>query len=115
MTCAKHAVPLTLRINSMYKARDSLWARAADASGWRPPSIFDLATVMLAVQEEGVEVFAGLYDEGLATEDGHYEALPDFAAWALAGLEQYNQTGDLALLRGVAEGRPPTGANNGLF
>ncbi len=113
--CAAHGVALTLRVNSMYKARGSVWARAAEKAGWRPPSIVDLARVMLAVEQDGVEVFAGLYDEGLAAEDGHYEARPDFEPWALDTLERYNQTGDTALIRRVAERSGTVEVRHGAF
>lgn len=100
--CGKHSVPLTLRINSMYRAEGSQWATWAAAREWKPPSVFDIAEVMYEVLEDDVPVFAGLYDEGLATADGHYEARPDFERWAMESLERYNETSELELLRTVA-------------
>jgi archaeosine synthase beta-subunit len=104
--CRRAGTELTLRLNSMYCAEGSLWARWAEEQGWTPPSIFDLADVMIAAREDTVPVFAGLYDEGLSTRTGHYEARPDFQRWALDALERYNQTMDLSLLERVAAGRP---------
>jgi radical SAM enzyme (TIGR01210 family) len=103
--CRRCGTSLTLRINAMYRAENSIWARWAAVEQWTPPSIFDLAEVMLDVHEDGVRVFAGLYDEGLATRDGHYEVRADFQQWALAALERYNQTEEIELLRQVANHR----------
>ena len=99
--CRDAGTPLTLRVNTMYRAAGSAWALWAERSGWSPPSIFDLATVMRAVREDDVPVYAGLSEEGLATADGHFEAREDFEQSALATLEQYNRTGDVALLDSV--------------
>jgi hypothetical protein len=103
--CHRTGTDLTLRINAMYRAEGSLWARWAADRRWEPPSIFDLAELMLEVQADGTKVFAGLYDEGLATSDGHYEVRDDFRPWAMEALERYNQTMDVQLLREVANHR----------
>lgn len=103
--CRKNGTDLTLRINTMYRAEGSVWARWAADHGWEPPSIFDLAELMLDVYDDDVKVFAGLYDEGLATRDGHYEVRADFEPWALEALERYNQTMDIELLGQVANYR----------
>jgi radical SAM enzyme (TIGR01210 family) len=103
--CQRCGTQLTLRINTMYCADNSLWAQWAVEQKWEPPSIFDLAEVMLDVYDDNVQVFAGLYDEGLATRNGHYEVRSDFQQWALDILEQYNQTMDIELLRQVANHR----------
>lgn len=110
--CGRTGTELTLRVNTMYRAEGSVWARWAADHGWKPPSIFDLAELMLEVHSEDVKVFAGLYDEGLATSDGHYEARPDFERWALETLEQYNKTMDVELLRRVAQHRGNSGGAN---
>lgn len=109
--CRRTGTELTLRVNTMYCAEGSVWARWATDHGWKPPSIFDLAELMLEVSSEEVKVFAGLYDEGLATRDGHYEARTDFEPWALETLERYNQTMDVELLRRVAQHRSDSAAN----
>jgi radical SAM enzyme (TIGR01210 family) len=100
--CREAGVELELRVNSMYRARGSRWSRWAAAAGWIPPSIFDLAEVLMQAAKPGVALFAGLSEEGLATPDGHYEARPDYLPWARERLEQFNETGDLELLREVA-------------
>jgi radical SAM enzyme (TIGR01210 family) len=96
---------LTLRVNPMYCAAGSPWARAAAKTGWTPPSIFDVAEVMRAVMTDDVRVFAGLSEEGLATKDGHYEARQDFEHWALDALARFNRTGNVDLLDSVARHR----------
>jgi radical SAM enzyme (TIGR01210 family) len=96
---------LTLRINPMYRAAGSPWAKAAAKAGWTPPSIFDVAEVMRAVVTDEVRVFAGLSEEGLSTEDGHYEVREDFEQWALDALAQFNRTGDVGFLDAVAGAR----------
>jgi radical SAM enzyme (TIGR01210 family) len=93
---------LELRVNAMYRAEGSRWSDWAAAAGWTPPSIFDLAEVLYETAEPGVEVFAGLSEEGYATADGHYPARADYLPWARQLLERYNETGDLSLLREVA-------------
>ncbi|MEY9214029.1 hypothetical protein NI17_021785 [Thermobifida halotolerans] len=100
--CAEHTVPLTLRVNSMYMAAGSRWASEAEAAGWHPPSVFDVAEVMWAVRTDQVRVFAGVSEEGLATQNGHFVARDDFEPWALDALVKYNATGDLEYLRQVA-------------
>ncbi|MPZ67570.1 MAG: hypothetical protein GEU83_19430 [Pseudonocardiaceae bacterium] len=105
--CRRTGTRLTLKVNSMYRAANSMWAGWAAASGWVPPSIFDLAEVLLGAAEEDVRVFAGLSEEGLATADGHYEVRSDFALWAQRALEEFNRTGDIALVRNVVARRPP--------
>jgi radical SAM enzyme (TIGR01210 family) len=103
--CRRTNTDLTLRINAMYRAGGSAWSRWAEDYRWEPPSIFDLAEVMLDVHDDDIRVFAGLYDEGLATADGHYEVRSDFRSWALQMLELYNQTMSLDLVRQVVANR----------
>jgi len=100
--CAIAAVPLTLRINSMYMAKGSRWARLARQSGWTPPSVFDIAEVMWAVRGTRVRVFAGVSEEGLSTADGHFESRADFEPWALRSLESFNAAGRMEDLAKVA-------------
>jgi radical SAM enzyme (TIGR01210 family) len=96
---------LTLRVNPMYRAAGSWWAKQADKAGWTPPSIFDVAEVMRAALADDVRVFAGLSEEGQATEDGHYEARADFERWAYDAMTRFNWTGDVTLLDAVARHR----------
>jgi radical SAM enzyme (TIGR01210 family) len=103
--CRRTRTELTLRINAMYRAGGSAWSHWAESHRWEPPSIFDLAEVMLDVHDDDIKVFAGLYDEGLATADGHYEARSDYQPWALEMLELYNQTMNLDLVRQVVANR----------
>lgn len=103
--CRDSGTRLTLRVNTMYRAENSIWATWAEQQRWTPPSIFDLAEVMRTVLDDGVRVYAGLSEEGLATPDGHYEVRDDFRQWALTALERYNQTGDISLLDAVATHR----------
>ena len=107
--CAMAAVPLTLRINSMYRAKGSRWATMARQAGWEPPSVFDIAEVMWAVRGPGVQVFAGVSEEGLATVDGHFESRADFQPWALRSLESFNVTGRTEDLASVALHRSRAG------
>jgi archaeosine synthase beta-subunit len=102
--CEAAGVPLQLRVNSMYRAEGSPWAKQAAAAGWTPPSVFDLARVMEAVARPGVEVYAGLSAEGLATPDGHFDSRPDYRPEAEELMERYNETGDYRLLPAVAAG-----------
>ena len=102
--CRDAGTPLTLRVNTMYRAANSAWALWAERQAWTPPSIFDLARVMRSVLDDDVRVYAGLSDEGLATPDGHYEVRNDFQQWALTALEQYNKTGEIEFLDAVVTG-----------
>ena len=108
--CARARVDLELRINSMYMARGTPWAKMAIEAGWEPPSIFDLAEVMQAAASAGVPVFAGLSSEGLATETGHFDSRPDYRPWAHELLDRFNETGDQDLLAEVAGFRAKTPA-----
>lgn len=107
--CQTSGIRLTLRVNAMYRAAGSRWAAWAKQSGWTPPSVFDLADVMYAVADAETPVYAGLSEEGLATPDGCMESRGDFQSWALRRLEDYNHSGDIALLRSVAHHRSRAG------
>jgi uncharacterized Fe-S cluster-containing MiaB family protein len=104
--CRAAGVGLELRVNTMYRAEGSPWARSAADAGWTPPSIHDLAEVLNQVAEPGVAVYAGLSEEGYATADGHYEARLDYDPRVSKLLRLYNETGNLELLREAATFRP---------
>jgi archaeosine synthase beta-subunit len=103
--CRDGRPKLTLRVNPMYRAAGSPWAKEAGERGWSPPSIFDVAEVMRAVVTDDVRVFAGLSEEGMATSDGSYQSREDFERWALEQMTHYNQTGDVDILDAVARRR----------
>jgi archaeosine synthase beta-subunit len=89
--CANRGLPLSVRLNPMYLAAGSPWARlAARTPAYRPPQ---LTAVMRVAEEEaqrGVSIYIGLSTEGLAGEGGTYRAREDYRSSLIKYIKLFN-------------------------
>ncbi|PKW18324.1 radical SAM protein [Saccharopolyspora spinosa] len=77
--CAMRGVPLTIRLNPMYVARGTQWARRAEElNGYQPPRLSDIIALAEKKRKEGIPVYLGLTSEGLSDEEKTYRAREDF-------------------------------------
>jgi radical SAM enzyme (TIGR01210 family) len=77
--CAKREIPLTVRLNPMYRAAGSRWARLARATpDYLPPRLTDVIKVAEEGVQQGVPVYIGLSTEGLTEGGGSYTARSDY-------------------------------------
>jgi archaeosine synthase beta-subunit len=89
--CEARDIDLTIRLNPMYRAVGSPWARKADLmSNYSPPRLTDVMHVAEEASARGIKVYIGLSAEGLATEDGTYRARDDFSAGLIKWVKQFN-------------------------
>jgi len=91
--CQVRDIDLTVRLNPMYRAEGSLWARTADrASTYSPPRLTDVMRVAenAAAAHRDVRVYVGLSDEGLANADGTYLARDDYNSGLIKYVKQFN-------------------------
>ena len=91
--CQSRDIDLTIRLNPMYRAEGSLWARAADrASTYSPPRLTDVMKVAenAVAAHRHVRVYVGLSDEGLANVDGTYLARKDYNSGLIKYVKQFN-------------------------
>ncbi len=77
--CARREIPLTVRLNPMYRAAGSRWARRANSTpDYLPPRLTDVMRVAEAGVRQGVPVYIGLSTEGLTESGGSYAARSDY-------------------------------------
>ncbi|MGY0063634.1 radical SAM protein [Streptomyces sp. LZ34] len=77
--CAARGIPLTIRLNPMYVAHDTQWARRAEkVENYQPPQLSDIITLAERKRAQGIAVYLGLTSEGLSDEDKTYRAREDF-------------------------------------
>ncbi len=69
-------IPVSVRLHPTFVARGSLLARQFEQGHYQPPTLEDCVEVLRRVAALGVSlpVYVGLDDEGLAQEDGLFEA-----------------------------------------
>lgn len=96
--CDELNTDLLIRINPMYCAEGSPWAKRAKKHDWTPPSIRDIAAVTRTLADKGVAVYVGLSDEGLAEEGGTYQSRSDYDSTLHDALHTYNRTQNLSEL-----------------
>ena len=89
--CKARDIDLTVRLNPMYRADRSLWARKADRMrAYSPPRLTDVMHVAEEASARGTKVYIGLSAEGLAEEDGTYRARDDYSAGLIKWVTQFN-------------------------
>ena len=89
--CKVRDIDLTIRLNPMYRAVGSSWARKADLmSNYSPPRLTDVMHVAEEASARDIKVYIGLSAEGLANEDGTYRARDDFSAGLIKWVKQFN-------------------------
>jgi radical SAM enzyme (TIGR01210 family) len=89
--CGQREMPLTVRLNPMYLATGSRWAREAEADGsYLPPRLTDVMRIAEEQVAEGVPVYIGLSTEGLAGDKGTYAGREDYRAGLIRHVKLFN-------------------------
>ncbi|UGQ12525.1 radical SAM protein [Yinghuangia sp. ASG 101] len=79
--CAARGVPLTVRLNPMYVARGTQWARRVEElAEYRPPRLSDVIALAERKRAQGIAVYLGLTSEGLSDEQMTYRGREDFGS-----------------------------------
>lgn len=78
--CQRRGIPLTVRLNPMYAAKHSKWAKIARAMPqYKPPRLTDVLRLATKNAQEGVRIYIGLSTEGLEEPWGNYMAREDYS------------------------------------
>jgi radical SAM enzyme (TIGR01210 family) len=89
--CQLRRIPLTIRVNPMYAAKGSSWARlAANTPNYQPPRLTDLMSVAENKVAEGLQVYIGLSTEGLDDNGGTYHSREDYSSHLIRPIMLFN-------------------------
>ncbi len=89
--CDRRGIGLTIRLNPMYLATGSVWARrAATLPEYMSPRLSDCLRLAEELAAEGVSIYLGLSAEGLSDPAGTYAAREDFSAELLKAAKVFN-------------------------
>ncbi len=78
-SCLQRGIPLTIRLNPMYVAQGTPWARRVEKlENYQPPRLSDIVALAEKKRAEGLPVYLGLTSEGLSDEDKTYRGREDF-------------------------------------
>lgn len=89
--CANRGLPLTVRLNPMYRASGSRWARLASASrSYAPPRLTDVMKVAEEEVQRGIPVYIGLSTEGLTDDQGSYTWRDDYSPQLIRYVKLFN-------------------------
>ncbi|MGH8900543.1 MAG: radical SAM protein [Egibacteraceae bacterium] len=89
--CAKRGLPLAIRLNPMYRAAGSPWARWAKGTlGYSAPRLTDVMRVAEEEAQPGVPIYIGLSSEGLSDDDGSYVARIDYSPRLIKYVKLFN-------------------------
>jgi archaeosine synthase beta-subunit len=110
--CSRRDIDLTIRLNPMYRALGSRWAREADrAADYAPPKLTDVMRVAEEAAVQRTKIYIGLSAEGLADEDGTYRAREDYSASLIRHVKGFNDRRSLKFRWDEIEvDRPPVRA-----
>ncbi len=89
--CMRRQIPLrAIRLNPMYAAAGSRWAKTAHASaGYQPPRLTDIMRLAAKKRQAGVPIYIGLSTEGL--DDGSsYMVREDYAPQLIRPVKLFN-------------------------
>lgn len=108
--CAARGVPLTIRLNPMYVAHGTHWARRVDRMpDYRPPRLSDIIALADRKRGEGIAIYLGLTSEGLSDEDKTYRAREDFTRGLLKHAIVMNADGSVSSRHHLLPlGNPPS-------
>lgn len=85
-------IPLCIRLNPMYAAQGTPWAKIADNMvEYRPPKLSDVLSLAMKKDKEGIPIYLGLTSEGLALEKYTYRAREDFSTALLKNAILWNK------------------------
>lgn len=89
--CEKRSIPLTIRLNPMYMAKGSQWARRARSiPTYQPPRLTDVMRLAEKKVEEGMSVYIGLSTEGLNAHGGSYVCREDYSQKLIKPIKLFN-------------------------
>jgi archaeosine synthase beta-subunit len=100
--CAQRGIRIDcIRLNPMYLARGSAWARLAErSSAYRPPRLTDLMRLAEKKSQAGIPIYIGLSTEGLADFEGTYLSREDYTPKLIRPIKLFND-GRLASFAGI--------------
>jgi radical SAM enzyme (TIGR01210 family) len=89
--CEKRGIGLTIRLNPMYLAAGSVWAkRAMRLAEYQPPRLTDCLKLAEEVAAQGIPVYVGLSSEGLSDPSGTYVARDDYKPELIKAAKVFN-------------------------
>lgn len=78
--CNQRNIPFTIRLNPMYVAEKTSWARLAKSlKDYKPPKLTDVIALADKKKSEGIKVYLGLTSEGLSDSQNTYRGREDFS------------------------------------
>ena len=86
----RRAIPLSIRLNLMYVAVGTAWARELNLATYRPPSLGRALAIAQRTTQHGIECYVGLSSEGLSDERLTYRVREDFNRDLLRQAIQFN-------------------------
>jgi archaeosine synthase beta-subunit len=96
--CTRATVELVAYLTPTYIAEGSDLQRAFGREDWKPPTIQDIARVIVGGNRVGVPVYTGLWSEGFAEEEGDYRGREGYDPELRAAIAELNRTNDFAVL-----------------
>ncbi len=89
--CRTRNIPLTIRLNPMYAAAGSRWAKIAnETSDYQPPQLTDVMKLAAKKKLEGLKVYIGLSSEDLDEPWGSYIAREDYSRSLIKPIKLFN-------------------------
>lgn len=94
--CKLKEIPLTIRLNPMYLAKDSnLTTIAHSTKGYKPPRLTDVMKLAEKKSLQGIRVYIGLSTEGLDEAGGSYMYREDYSSQLLKKIKLFNDRNHL--------------------
>lgn len=114
--CRRRSInDLTIRLNPMYRAVGSRWARVADATPhYDPPRLTDVMQVAeeAVAEHRDIKVYVGLSTEGLANKAGTYLAREDYTASLIKHVKEFNDLQEKFPWDRIEVERPPASSHH---
>lgn len=92
--CDTRSIPLSIRLNPMYVAMNSRWAKkASNTKDYLAPRLTDVFSLAVQKRAQGIPIYIGLSTEGLSNPWGTYKSREDFSKDLLLEIIRFNHTG----------------------
>jgi len=95
----KTGVKINIHLNPTYAAKNTILEEAFYNGTFTPPQLITVVDLLLKAKENGIEIFAGLFDEGLAVEGGSCLRTKDLHLVPI--IEKFNRIQDITLLQEI--------------
>ena len=83
-SCNRRHIPFIIRLNPMYVAENTPWARLAKSlENYQPPRLTDVIALADKKKSEGMKIYLGLTSEGLSAPENTYRGREDFSSQLL--------------------------------